>query len=129
MNNKFRAFLFIGLVIGVLAFCACNQASSDIVRNVERIKYLLDETKTSKLANLSFVEVLDLGGTPITYITANTLDPATLPKLLWEALPQENSIVIRRSDKADELIIEGYGNDLTHPAIKTLVTEVGSYKP
>lgn len=111
MHRKLLLLLALALAAG----CGGPSAPSEVDRGVTFAKKVLDEANRNLPATLSLNSILDMGGNPVTYVTANIGDPSGFPTFIWEGPAATNSVVIRPGAQPQEFVIEGYGADTAKP--------------
>lgn len=111
MNRKLLLLLAVALAAG----CGGSSVPSEVDRGVTYAKKVLDEANRNLPSTLSLNAILDMGGDPVTYVTATIGDPAGFPPFIWQGPAAPNSVVIRPGAQPLEFVIEGYGADTAKP--------------
>jgi hypothetical protein len=115
----FTVILCIGTAAGLVSCGTAESAKLDA--GVRQVKRILEGVKEDYLSAVTFTDALEMGADVTTYVTASTMDPRTLPPLIWQGPPEPHSIVIRSGDGVGEYVIEGYGKDTGKPrAVETV---------
>ncbi len=82
---------------------------------VRHVKRTLERVKEDYVSAVTFASALEMGADVTTYVTASTMDPGSLPHLIWQGPAEPYSIVIRPGEETGEYLIEGYGKDTRKP--------------
>lgn len=119
--------LFVVMAVSSLGFLlGCGDARVRPVENsVNYAKQMLEKTKTDPMANLAFASSTELGGSVISYLSANISDPDGFASYVWMGPPAPYTVVIRPGVAQGEYIIEGYAGETNKPSATVTVRDVG----
>jgi hypothetical protein len=121
-----RVTLSFALIIS-LAASGCGDARvAKVEKGVAFAKRLLEKTKTHFPTAVSYNSIVETGGSPVSFLAANAMEPKALPQFIWEGPAAPFSVVLRNGSVAGEIIIEGYKDTADKPALTETVKGCGS---
>jgi hypothetical protein len=107
--------LILSAVMAVALLSCGGGDTAKVTAGVRHVKRILERVKEDFPSAVTFASALEMGADVTTYVTASTMDPGSLPPLIWQGPPRPHSIVIRPGDEVGEYVIEGYGKATTKP--------------
>jgi hypothetical protein len=94
-----------------------NPERDKLERGVRFAKRTLEEVNRNPLASVSFSSQAELGGSLVTYLAANVPDnPSMLPRFDNDE-PSTNWTVVLSWASETNVLIQGFGTDLTKPLV------------
>jgi hypothetical protein len=120
-----RSILPMLLCAGWLSACGDpeQQQKQQLEQAVDQVTRILNDASRNLMAAAALQSTLEGGGTLIHYVVASLPDKFThrvsmdRPEAAW-------SVVVHQTDNANEVIVEGYGADLTKPLL-TRTAKIG----
>ena len=113
-----KHFTFIFLATFALLQLACtNPKVADLKAGVAKVKSRLSMVNRDPMSAIAFSNIVETGGSPVSYIYAGLDENEKLPELIWEEDPKPWTIVLGNGDEDGELIVKGYGDDLKEPLV------------
>jgi len=113
----------------IAAICAsgCGDARvTKVEKGVVFAKRLLEKTKTHFPTTVSYNSIVETGGSPVSFLAANAMEPKALPRFIWEGPAAPFSVVLRNGAVAGEIVIEGYKDTTDKAAFTETVKGCGS---
>jgi hypothetical protein len=108
------AFPLFAVMTTALLSCGDGETAK-VDAGVRHVKRTLERVKEDYVSAVTFASALEMGADVTTYVTASTMDPGSVPHLIWQGPAEAYSIVIRPGDETGEYVIEGYGKSTVEP--------------
>ena len=109
--KKFRS-----IFICMVESCSVNdEREAKIHKGVKFAKQRFEMINTDRMTRLTFNEIIEMGGTLKTYVTASIDDFSKHPNYDDTNPTQPWTIVLKQGEVSNILIIEGYGEKLDEP--------------
>jgi len=110
-------------MVVVLPLAGCYTAEEEALdRGVAWTKAQLEQVGRDPLAAVSFQNSMEMGGGVLSYLYAAMPDDPSFPRITANTPSEPWSVVIRTGEAEGELVIEGYGEDLSAPVKVERVT-------
>lgn len=108
--------------VALATISGCQDERADRVdRGVAVAQERFEDAKRNIMATMALQSNLEAGGDPLTYLIASLDENGDYPPFGQQAPSQPWCVVVRQGPDAEEIIIEGYYEDLTHPACTAIV--------
>ena len=113
----------------VFALCllaACGAGPSAEQRRLDRTyefaKSNLLAIGTNDMAAMSYQSAVEMGATPVHYLTASMPDDADMARLLWNEPAQPWSVLIKDGPGDNDFVLEAYAEGTAAPARQETLT-------
>lgn len=112
----------LGLVALLVAGCglAGDPKEREVRDGAAWARRMLARTQTDTAAGLSFASIMEGGGDVFSYLAASMPDGAAFT--CFEAEPKPYCVAVKTGASEQELVIEGYGQDLSKPLVSERVS-------
>lgn len=130
--GKLSLCLQICILTMLIAGCSDNtkpsaaKSGSQVKEGVAFAKSMLEKVNRDPMADASFCSMCEMGGTPLSYLSACMGEKSPKVKFCEGKPDTPNSVSVTFDNDQQSFVIEGYTDDLTKPAIVERIKYTGT---